>query len=422
MLPASCRLTPWCLSGLLALVISGTPSECAVGEKRSGPKLDPNRCPALLFTVSDARHPTGEQHALKAASFAGGTAKVDTIMTDPPATATLLSESVLLLNSANYPKDRTQWRQSQYLLDLNHGILVQLAESVGRDNLIHYFYLGSDLKQGKAMLVRYGQGTTDTQLLDVNLKTLDTTVRRVLPKEGVEGAFVAPNFKVSPDLTRLAAMQPDRNRKSEIHRTWCRLVCLDIGTLKTRILDDEVFNELPGPSSLWSVAPPYRWIGPDEIAYQHVVPKGGDPLANWQDREHVLRCVNTRTGQISERARKTKPLAGQGDSLDELIWSTDSQPGSGEKRPHSIEKADKEQNRILVGQRVVFTGKHAVVLDCATSRSHKHTALLVISYADLKPTVQRSIIMLSGESGDPVRITGLPTDILLVGWIEDVTH
>lgn len=227
---------------------------------------------------------------------------------------TKMDESVLLVNTSEYPQDRSQWIQAFYLVDLKQGTVALLSRSRSRDKLVHIVCLRTLPGEDRAMLLRYGQGTESNQLLEVNLTNLDVMIRNSFPKDGDFSLFSRPQMQLSPDFRWLATIMPDMEPQEWTGSTDYTLRSLDLETLTFSDLDPNISVMIASISSLAYGTPPFDWISDTQILYQHMpVPELLDPFA--MEGTYVLKCVDILTQEISEWTTKQMPMTLDGGSL-----------------------------------------------------------------------------------------------------------
>lgn len=282
-----------------------------------------SRWPALLYVQEDSNRADLEKSTLMAACFDEGKPVVRPVITSQVIRVDKLGDATFLIQAGVWPKDRTHWTQSCYLVNFETGAHTLLDTSESREKLVHHWCLGSDLDQGKAVVLRYGLGTTENTLIDVDLKTLDTTRRCSYPLDDATTGFHGPRMRISPDFRLLATMVNENCggwwKISRSSRYSLRV--LDLETREIVVLDDAVGVEISGKSSQSEGTPPYDWIDDHRILYQHVVPSPEETGTRRDEADHVLKCVDVRNKSIDEWIRKPFYLTSDGGFM-ERDWFT----------------------------------------------------------------------------------------------------
>ncbi len=282
-----------------------------------GPRVAPiarEHYPAFFFVQEDtaARRPVRSN--LLVATFVGGRAEVRKVMAAEYIKAKQLADAIFMLEAEHYPDERSEWTQEYRLVDFRSGGAVVLSESRSRDELVHLRCLRSNPDSGEAVILRYGQGTTESSVIRVDLGSLKTTVLRNIPRTDATTGFHGPRVRISPDFKRLAAMV-GRERTGRSNRTAYSLRVLDLDTLKTTELDTEVMVEISPISSFGRGNPPFEWITPTAVLYQHILPEKA-PVGRWRSyARHVLKSVNVASGAADVWLTKSMRLSMQGGTM-----------------------------------------------------------------------------------------------------------
>lgn len=297
---------------LVCSVIASVPFHCVYA--REMPNVVPvptNSYPALLFSEEDLKAEPRSRTTLKMATFFDSEVKLQEIMAAQYIQAEQLNDSVFLLEASHHSSQNdAQWSNAYYLVDFNTGENVSLFESTGRDQLVHLRCLYSAPDKGEAVLFRYGQGAKQNSLIRVDLGSLETSVLRNMPREIPPKGFY--RYEISPDYKRLACMVRKGGHPSQVYS----LQVLDLDTLKTTELDDCVRVEVGMESSMRGI-PPFEWISPTNILYQHML-MDENSSKEWcgpRNADYILKCVNIETGTTNEWKRKRMPLTMDGGSM-----------------------------------------------------------------------------------------------------------
>jgi hypothetical protein len=275
-------------------------------EDVSVPQISASQFPALVFTQEDASLDISQRTSLMIATVNEGKAKIQKVMTAQYIGATQLSDTVFILQADQRPQDRSQWQQTQYIIDFKTGSKVLLCNSQSWDKLVHYICLRSFPEKNEAVLLRYGQGTDRSTLIQVNLKSLEIKLLSTFPEKDKMPEFnTNPYIKISPDFKKLAAMigpyEVNQTQVEYVRQSNFSLRVLDINTMKTTIIDDKVNVAISALASTGDT-PPFEWISPEEILYQNII------TVDWKESQYVLKCANTTNITTTEWLTKTCPL------------------------------------------------------------------------------------------------------------------
>jgi len=391
----------------------------ADGEPHIDP-IAPEDYPALLFVQSGSR--------LMIATFEDDEPKIQTVIFAQSVKTTQLADTVFLLMADHYPKDRTQWPQTHFLIDLTTGRSVLLSENRSPNKLVNLYCLHSNPDEHEAVILRYGQGTEQASLLHVDLKTLQVTQQRKLPMSNEMEAFRGPHTRISPDFRRLAAItRPDSRVSGPYHFS---LRVLDLETFQVTELDNKVIEQISALTSIGGTKPPLAWVNPTEILYQHM-PIEEDRVPGIQtEASYTLRCVNIETGQTTEWFQKRLPLGMVSDRI-QHDWLT------GELRYrdfvvdihkrnvrryqpcYSIKSDSKGTELWFQGRRLHRAEGHYGRLVARPSRSQEHMAFLARSDS---PPSRPILYALTKNMKDPVEVAGASVHTTCVRWIEDTSN
>ncbi len=286
-------------------------SFAAGGEEE--PRFEPipeEQYPALVFVQEDIKADAPDRSSLMVATFVGDKPTVQKVMTAQNVKAVQLSDAVFLLEADQYPKDRALWSQAHFLVNFHTGSSVLLSRSKSRDKLVHLQCLLSMPNNDEAIILRYGQGTEESTLIHVDLKTLETTPRYTLPRIDATREFHGPHIKISPDFRLIAAMvrREQREPRTASRRSSFSLRVLDLETMKATELDDKVMVEISPASSFGYGTPPFEWINAQDILYQHMIPEDVEEGRFRHKAQYVLQCVNVKSKKITEWDRRRLPL------------------------------------------------------------------------------------------------------------------
>jgi len=368
------------------------------------------------------------------ATFVGGQAHVQKVMTSQYIKAIQLSDSVFLLQASQHPKDRSLWKQVHYLLDFRTGDQVLLGTSQSREKLVHFSCLLSVPERNEAVIIRYGQGTDRTTLMHVDLRTLATTARYTIPRtDATRGFHGGPHMKLSPDFRLIAAMSPyeppEQQRAPRRSYSWLRV--LDLETMNTVELDDEVMVEISAFSSHGYGTPPFEWTTAGDILYQDMIPEDVNEGRFRREADYVLKCANVKTRKVTEWVRRRLPMTPDGGSM-QRDWFTGElryQNFTVDERGHSLipyrpcysVKVGCGSVEIRFRDQVLHQhkGGFSSYGQGCISHSRQHFAYFV-RFVDgaRRPTVFAK----TADMREPLVVAEVPFYTTLVTWIEDTSH
>ena len=377
--------------------------------------------PALIFIEDEANTSPNLifQGNLYVVTVTDGKVKCQKIITPHYVQATQISDSVFLAQANEYPfGEYEKWRQSIYLVNFASGSSVLLSESVSRDKLVHYFCIRSDLNSNKAVLLRYGQGTENPQLFEIDLKTLEQKLLYIIPKKDIILPF--PNVKLSPDFNRLAAMVPSSND----FKTFT-LRIIDLKTMKVSELDTKVALQI-SPVSSRGGTPPLEWISNNEILYQDMLPQKGDSLS-FNKGTYILKCCNIDTKKTSEWIRQEMPLRTDGGSLklnpftgnieymyNQYIVDVKKHSLIPNKPAFSvIQNYDKKPSEVYYHGKMIY--KDVCSFGCI---SHSSNNFAFFTRPDIKANLSVIQAVINGNE-KPVQVKEVSNSTNLLCWIED---
>lgn len=275
--------------------------------------ISTEQLPALVFMQENNDAKSTERRSLMLATFDGGKAVVQRIMTSEHVEAVQLSDRVFLLKAAPFPP----YQQACFLVNFRTGQRVRLSIGEPRDKLIHLRCLRSVPDKNQAMILQYGPETETESLLQVDLNTLQAVARYLLPRSDATQGIQGPRMKISPDFTSLAAMVAQQENKVQppARQLAFSLRVFNLETMKTTELDAQIVVEISPVSSLPGGTPPFEWIGDQDILYQHMIPWEADDNNLRLHGQYVLKCVNIKSKKVTEWIRKQMPLTLDGGNL-----------------------------------------------------------------------------------------------------------
>lgn len=402
----------------------------------TAPRFQPipkERWPALLYVQEDIDCDPPDRSSLMIATFDRDEPALQKVMTSQYVKGVQLGDATFLLEADNYPKDRSQWTQHHFLVNFETGAHVLLGRSRSRDKLVHHWCLRSVPDRNKAVILRYGQGTTENTLIDVDLTTLKTTTRHTFPRNDATAGFHGPHMEISPDFRLLAAMvgRDTGGPRTVSLRSRFSLRVLDLETMKAVTLDDKVEVEIGPTSSHGGGRPPYEWVDDRRILYLHMIPADAEESEWRTEADCVLKCVNVRSKTTREWARKRLRLTLGGgymgrDWLTGELRYGDFTVDTRKRalvpyRPCYSVKRGSGRTEIRFRGQILYQQegrRYAPSAWGCVSRSQEHFAHFVrFDNGAGTPTVYAK----TRDMEQPVRVAEVPFYTTLVAWIEDTS-
>ncbi len=270
--------------------------------------------PALVFMEEDTNPDPNLliRGTLYVAAIKDGKVNCQKIISSQYVQTTQISDSIFLIrtNESNlYSKKPIQAQlqsQSIYLADFNSGSSVLLSTSNTIDKMVHFFCIYTDLYRNKAVFLRYGQGTENPQLYELDLNNLEQKLLYTTPKEKINLPY--PQVKMSNDYRHLAFVE----RSSKDFKTFT-LKIVDLKTMTVSELDKNIKVQVSGFSSELG-QPPFEWVSNNEILYQNMLPSK-DESRSFMYGTYILKCINIETKKTTDWIRQELRLTGDGGSL-----------------------------------------------------------------------------------------------------------
>lgn len=439
-------------------------------DAETGPQIIPiprDVWPALVYVEDQMVDVESRKtiNILKAATFVDGRVERWTVIGAQSVQATQLDDAVFMVRASQYGEDPTQWTQAFYLVDFETGRSVMLSQSRSRAKLVHLICLRSDPDAGAAVLLRYGQGTQKDTLLIVDLRSLEPRELCSIPRTDPSQYFQLVHAKLSPGYKRLAMMVANDTREygnNHDYRHYSRpvwsLQVLDLTTSRTSVLDDNVMVTVSPVSSCGPGPPPFEWISPTEILYQHMILD--DPAENdettetqalllWDPVPRLLKYVNVTNGTTGEWFRNDMALTTSGGFVgrnwftDAIAWSNASEYEFGLKGSLEYTKYDNGfgvdvEHRSLIEIKPCFAITkrqdisevrfHGKVLAEIPGKSSHTRGCVSPSKANLawhlhciSPETDQGVFAKTGNLRQAVRVSETSCSAELVAWIEDTT-
>ncbi len=378
--------------------------------------------PALVYTQEDLSLEETQRTSLMIATIIEGKADIQKIMAAQSINAAQLSNTVFLLQANQYPHDSSVWQQTQFLVDFKTGSKVLLCKSQSRDKLVHYYCLRSVPEKNEAVLLRYGQGTDKSTLIQVDLKTLETKTKFTFPEKEKLPEFNGPHVKISPDFKHLAAMigpYLGNQISSQSRQPGNSLKVLDLDTMKITIIDDKVQVQLSPHSSIGYVRPPFDWISNDEILYQNMIP------IKLGESQYVLKCANIKNNTTTEWLTKQLPLTIGGGNLS-CDWFTGEVYFQGflvdlknkillPKIDSCSIKQDSYRTEINFNGKLIFNYDDYLYVDSCISHSKNNFAFFV----RFNGNEQNALYIKNKDINEPAIILQDSSNTDIIAWIEN---
>jgi len=354
----------WLGAAAIALLLPGA---CWAAEGLPCPKLPDDGYPALVYVVGVDRANT-----LCVAYLEEGEVHREVIVSGSPDQIRRLDAAVFLAHDGFGAQARP------YAIDIAKGRM----KPVEQGDLLR-----SVPERGKAMLARLDAKAGTLDLIEVDLKTLESKLAQTLTKEKLGDEFDGlrlSTMKLSPDFARLAYARlkgdPDRVHSPATYS----IKVLDLSTLKVSEIDDDVQVRIGMFSSRTYGRPPFEWLSDDEILYQHA-PDDGDGVT----AEHVLRIADVKAGTTREIMRPMVRMTVDGGRLDrdpvsgrieynrEYLLDLKDKALVARDHPFSVERGtDPPIVTVRREDAVVFEGDGWLAGSCL-SPSGKHFAVLI---------------------------------------------
>ncbi len=425
------NLSMACIRNACCILAVVLPFVALAEEEPRFERVSKDQYPALVFVHADINRDPPDRSSLMIATFVGDKPTVQKVMTAQYIKTVQLSDAVFLLEATQYTKDYALRSQAHFLVNFHTGSSVLLSRSKLRDKLVHLRCLLSIPNNDEAIILRYGEGTEESTLIHVNLKTLETTTRYTLPRTDATRGFHNPHMKISPDFRLIAAMvcREQREPRTASRRSSFSLRVLDLETMKVTELDDEVMVEISVWSSFGGGTPPFEWISAQDILYQHMIPEDVDEGGFRHEAQYVLKCANVKSKKVTEWVKKRLLLTLDGGNM-RRNWFT------GELRYHDF--SIDARRRVLVPYRPCYSVKrvsgrteirfHEEVLyhhrgrayaHACASHSQKHFAYFV--RFDSKAGTP-TVFAKTGDMKQPVVVAEVPFYTTLKTWIEDTSN
>jgi hypothetical protein len=380
--------------------------------------------PALVYVEDGLPGRQDHRSRLSVATFEGGAPRVRAVLESQYLRADPLSDTAFLLEASERPAELARWAQTLYLADLGSSKVEFLSRSVSRARLVHFFCLRTLPGEGRAMLVRYGQGASEVTLLEVDLASLQVTPRLTLPQAAQEQGFRPPLLGLSPDLKHCAVMVAPADEKVGVPTRYS-LRLLDLQTMKATELDDDVRVQVSPESSLGWGRPPYEWLNDHEVLYQDMLPSAEEQEFP-TNAVCVLKSVDISTGLVSEWLRREMGLTIDGGRMardpftGQLFWQglvvdTEHRTVAPYEPGYSLTIDRQEGTTLRFDGELLFHQDQAdYSLRPALSRSRKNLAWFVRSEGE-----DGSALHVKVAGREPVAITGLSPFTEVVAWVEE---
>jgi hypothetical protein len=282
---------------LVGVVVSGA----FAAERLSCPTITENKRPALVFVEG----PVDQSH-LYAAWLDGRTLRREKIISGRYLEVTQLDNAVFLVTVMD-----SHASGQVYAADLGAGVMKFIADGT------QTHCIRSEPNRKVAMLMEADASGTKTRLIELNLVTLDATLRYQLSRQilGADLLFIGPDVRLSPDFRHIAYCWKQGPLRVE---RWSQyeLRLLDLSTMEVQVLDPNVGVQISASSSFACGRPPFEWISDKDIVYLDMASNEPDVISTYaREAVGIFKVVDIQTTNITESFRRVLPLTLDGGSL-----------------------------------------------------------------------------------------------------------